>query len=533
MTQLPQTLRRREAPVRAATGAGATAARAMAAGQAVVGGLVTEAAFPDRSWWPLALVGVALLVLALEHAPVRRAAFLGLAWGLAFFVPHLAWADRSAGTLPWLLLATLQAVLVAAGTAGWSLVARVPGLAGNPGIAATAFALTWVATEQLRASWPFGGFPWGRLAFSQTDGPLLRLAWLGGAPLVSAAVAAGGFALAVGWRAALRRRFARSAVACAVAAGLVAAPLALPIAVGQQAGSLRLGAVQGNVTVPAGGDPARAVLDNHVAETLTLQHAASGKALDLVLWPENATDIDPRADGRATAAVDHAARAVGAPILVGTSRYVDAGRYNELLLWQPGRGPAASYAKQRPVPFGEYIPFRGLARRFSPAVDRARVDMVAGTAPALVRVDVPRLGRPVPVATVICFEVAFDDLVRDAVTRGAEVIVVATNNASFGRTAESTQQLAMSRLRAVEHGRAVIQVSTVGVSAVVAPDGAIGQRTALFTADAMVAEVPLRTTLTPADRLGALPGALAVTGTGALLVAAAAWRLRTRARRPG
>jgi apolipoprotein N-acyltransferase len=162
---------------------------------------------------------------------------------------------------------------------------------------------------------------------------------------------------------------------------------------------------------------------------------------------------------------------------------------------------------------------RSFARLFSSAVDLVTSDMLPGTGPAVVRFPSERLGREVTVGTVICFEVAYDDLVRQAVTHGGELLVVPTNNANFGWTAESTQQLAMTRLRAVEHGRAAVQISTVGVSAVIAPDGTVLESTDLFTAAQMVSTLPLRHSLTPADRLGRWPvlatcllAALAVTG---------------------
>ncbi|BDZ62385.1 hypothetical protein GCM10025873_21760 [Demequina sediminis] len=298
--------------------------------------------------------------------------------------------------------------------------------------------------------------------------------------------------------------------AALTAAATIALPLAgaaIPLDTDPQSGTLRLAAVQGNVPDDDTQGPSRSrvILDNHVAGTLALLDQVAPGDLDVVLWPENATDIDPRADDDAWRAVDEAAQALDAPILVGTDRYIDAGRYNDMLLWEPGDGPTFSYSKQRPAPFGEYIPLRPFVRLFSAEVDRVSIDMIPGQEPAIVPILVPRLDRDVPVATVICFEVVYDALIRDAVVQGAELIVVPTNNASFGFTAESTQQLAMSRLRAVEHGRATVQISTVGVSAIIAPDGSVLQQTQLFTSDQMLAALPLRTSLTPADQLGEWP----------------------------
>jgi len=198
-----------------------------------------------------------------------------------------------------------------------------------------------------------------------------------------------------------------------------------------------------------------------------------------------------------------------------------------MVLWQPGHGPVFAYAKQRPAPFGEYVPLRGLVRLLSSQVERVRVDMLPGTRPAIVPVEVPWLGRTVPVATVIRFEVAFDEVVREAVRNGAELLVVATNSASLGCMPESTQQLAMSRQHAVEHGRADVQISTVGVSAVIGPDSAVKQRHRPIAADAMLAELPLRTSLTPSERLG--DGCAAITIALALAAQSqASWPPRGR-----
>lgn len=186
-------------------------------------------------------------------------------------------------------------------------------------------------------------------------------------------------------------------------------------------------------------------------------------------------------------------------------------------MWEPGRGPTASYTKQKPVPFGEHITYRQFFRALSPAVDLVRTDMAPGTGVGLLEVPITRLGREVGIATAICFEVAYGELVREAVVAGSELIVIPTNNASFGWTQESVQQLAMSRFRAVEHGRAVVQISTVGVSAMVGPDGSVLERTELFTSDQMVQDLPLRATLTLADRLGRWP-AIAVDALAVLLL---------------
>lgn len=497
-------------------------------GAAVLGGLVSETGFAIHSWWPGPVVGIAMLVVALRaRSSLRHWAMLAFAWGLGFFLPHLWWAHEAVGVLPWLALSATEAALVALGGMAASLAMQRFRATRRPIVEAVAFGAVWTATEQLRQVWPFGGFPWGRLAFSQVDGPLLGLAPVGGAPLVSFTVAALGYLLAAlavdlfsgRWREALRR-------AAGVAAVVVATSF-LPLPTAPEAGTIRVAAVQGNVP-DRGLDAfaqARQVLDNHVAATRSLAADPVGEDLDLVLWPENASDVNPRVDDAAATSIDEAAAAVGAPILLGTDRLAAGVRYNDMVLWEAGAGATFAYSKQVPAPFGEYIPLRSFFGLFSSDVDRVRVDMAPGSDPALVPVVLGRLGRAVEVATPICFEVSYDAIVRDAVLSGAELLVVPTNNASFGYTAESVQQLAMSRFRAAEHGRAAVQISTVGVSGVVAPDGRLLERTELFTQDRMVAELPLRTTLTLSSRLGDLP-------TSSMVVLAVAFVLAGTRSRP-
>ena len=533
---------------------------------AATGGWVTDAAFPQRSWWPLAIVGVAALVWSIQRDSARWNFLVTWLWGLGFFLPHLWWANYAVGVIPWAALSVAEAAIMAGGVAAWTWIRRGVWIRDKRWLHAPLFALSWVVAEQLRQVWPFGGFPWGRLAFSQVDSPLLSLASVAGAPLVSFAVALAGFFLAsaVQWLTMGRRAAARGegqqraggpgsvaprdgeggrwrgVLTSGVATALVlaiGALLPLP-STAAQSGTLRLGAVQGNVSQPGLGAfaNAREVLNNHARGTHELAEQVGQGNLDLVVWPENGTDVNPRADSAAAEVVDNAAQAAGAPILLGTDRYGtdtegNRARFNEMVLWEPGDGAQFAYAKQIPAAFAEYIPMRSVARLFSPAVDLVPVDMAPGTKKAVVPVEVPRLGHAVQVGTIICFEVAYDALIRESVQAGAQMLIVPTNNASFGYTAESMQQLAMSRLRAVEHGRTTVQISTVGVSGVIAADGTVRHETDLFTHEYFAADIPLRTTITIADRLGDWPMIIA-TGLAvlALLLGVATGR---RSRRPG
>jgi len=480
---------------------------------ALAAGLLVAAAFPPLGLWPAAPAGVAVLALAVRGAAARTGALVGLLAGLAIFLPMLHWTGAVAGPAAWLALSLVEAVFLAALGAALAAVSR---LQAWPVWGAA----LWVAQEALRDRLPFGGFPWGRLAFSQAATPLAPLAALGGAPLVTFAVALLGGLLAL----LATRPWRRPAPATALLSTLVpvlvlalAAPL-VPMPVGGQ--STRVAVVQGNV--PRLGLDAfaqrSAVLRNHVAATHRLAadvRAGRRSRPDLVLWPENASDLDPYGDSQAYALIDAAVRDIGVPVLVGA--VVDgpgAKVSNTGIVWDPVTGPGATYVKQHPVPFGEYMPYRSLLRRVSSKVDLVPRDFARGDRTGVLQVGPARLGD------VICFEVAYDDLVRDAVRGGGRLLVVQTNNATFGRSAQSAQQLAMGRLRALEHGRSVLVAATSGISAVIAPDGALLARTAVFTAEVLVADVPLRDAQTPATRLGALPELLlALLGAGALALA--------------
>jgi apolipoprotein N-acyltransferase len=484
---------------------------------AAASGFVLHLAFPGVDLWPLAPVGVAGLAIATRGVSARFGALLGFAFGLVFFLRLIPWIGVYVGAFPWIALSVTEAIYLAVMGAlmprAWRARGGVAGLlVANGGL--------WVAQEAVRGRWPFGGFPWGRLAFSQADAPTAALASIGGAPLVSFAVAVAGtllaWALVKAWPLA-QARTVRGLVRPAVGlvAGLAVMGLGALIPLPAKGDSTtRVAAVQGNV--PRAGlefnAQRRAVLDNHSQATLDLAaRVADGEAQqpDIVLWPENASDIDPYINADAAAEISTATDTIKAPILVGAvvqgpGRYVS----NTGIVWRPGEGAGtgddSTYVKRHPAPFAEYIPYRGFFRLFSKKVDLVSKDFISGDKLRADPVGVMRMGT-VKVGDVICFEVAYDGLVRDSVKAGATLLAVQTNNATFGYTDESVQQLAQSRLRAIESGRSVVNISTVGVSGIILPDGTVVQRSGHYTQEVLEATVPLRTELTIATRVGEWP----------------------------
>ncbi|HZN17612.1 MAG TPA: apolipoprotein N-acyltransferase [Micromonosporaceae bacterium] len=542
------------APPTAATHAGGRVLPGWAGLLAAAGcGAALLLAFPPYDLWWLAPGGVALLAVATHRRRVRAGAGLGLLAGLVLFVPLLSWTGLHVGPVPWLLLAGLEAAFLALLGA---LAAFASPLVERYGWAwAPLTGVLWVAQEALRDRAPFGGFPWGRLAFAQGGSPLLRVAALGGAPLVTFAVAlCGGLLAAAGWRLAERGRPARWRPAgaarwpvlgagWAAGAGLTAGAvlvvlsgLAVPLAA--PAGEpVTVAVVQGNVP-RLGLDfnaQRRAVLDNHVQASLVLANdvlAGRTPQPDLVVWPENSSDIDPTRNADAYTRIDLTARALAAPVLVGA--VLDGPRdgtvHNAGVVWLPGSGPGPTYLKRHPAPFAEYLPLRPVVEPVARAVTEEakllRSDFVPGSAPGVLAVG------PTVVGDVICFEVAYDDVVRDTVDGGAQLLVVQTNNATFN-VAEARQQLAMVRLRAVEHGRDSLMASTVGVSGFVTADGVVHDATEFNTQAVVVRELAPATARTLATRLGTGPEWVLVVAASGALVAAAVLRRRERPSRAG
>ena len=495
-------------------------------GTAAGAGLLLYAGAPPRELWWLAPVALAVLWVVLRGqasgrlGPGRGFGY-GLAFGLGFFMPLLSWVGQLVGPLPWLALATVEALALALAGAGIATVSRLP--------AAPLWATgVWVAAEALIARIPFDGFPWGRVAFGQPTGVFLPVAAIGGAPLLTAAVVLTGFGAGeLACRIIRQRRF----TTLAIPALLAVAPVIVSLAAAPRAqitepnGEAVVAVIQGNVP-RAGLDfnaQRRAVLDNHAARTEQLATDVTAGRYPrpaLVIWPENSSDIDPLRNPDARAVIDRAARAIGVPILVGAVLRTDDGHAtNTAIVWDastgPGTGPAQRHDKRRLQPFGEYIPYREFFRLFSSYADLPG-NFVPGNGDGAVD-----LG-PVRVGIATCSEVIFDDLVRQSVQSGAQLLAVPTNNATFGFTDMTYQQQAISRVRAVEHGRAVLVAATSGVSAVIAPDGTVEQHTTLFTPDALMARVPLHSGTTLATRLGPVPewslAVLGVLGIAAALV---------------
>jgi apolipoprotein N-acyltransferase len=398
------------------------------------------------------------------------------------------------------------------------------------------FALVWGAQEWLKSTVPFGGFPWGEVAAGQTDGPFLPLVRLGGVPLLSVAIVLLGCSMAaiareieLWWQTGRQPRAGSRGPgvdahdadidsvgtppavvlpAICICLTLFTAVIIWPPVRHSGAGSgdeptATVAAVQGNVPRLGLDFNAQrlAVLRNHVRETLRLaDDVRAGRAPQpqFVVWPEDASEIDPLLNPDAAQQISAAVEAIRAPILVGALFEVpvksqDHQEYtNTVVVWNPGTGPADRHDKQIVQPFGEYLPWRGFFRHLTPLANLAGY-IVPGKGTGVVHA----AGIPVGVAT--CWEVIFDRALRESVRNGAQLLAMPSNNATFNETM-SEQHLAFDKLRAVEHDRYVVVAGTVGISAVIAPDGGELERTEFFVPAYLDTQVRLKTTLTPATR---------------------------------
>ena len=482
-----------------------------ALGMAAGGGVVLDAAFPDRDWWALAPVGVLILFLALLGRGPWTGLLVGLVGGLSFWLTHIFWITLYLGAVPWLALGGLQSIFFAIGLSLTAVVLRHgprvwPTRLGRLGMVPVVVAGLWTAREAISAVRPYGGFAWGRVALSQSEGPLSPLvSWVGLSGLSFLIVLVSAFVLQLVREPRARAAPAafgpspgvptlgllfKSALVVAVVTALIAVP-AFPVI---ESGTARLAAVQGasDAGLFAQNEPG-AVLNDHASATLPL----IGEPVDFVVWPENASDIDPMRSADSARVADYISAAMDAPLVTGTITFQDGTYYNSSLLWQHGEGAVDIYDKVHPVPFAEYMPDRAFWRPFAPElIDLIGRDYGIGSRDNVFDID------GIIAGIAICFDIADDQLIHEMIDDDAEIILAQTNNADFGYTDESVQQLAISRLRAIETGRTVVNISTVGTSAIITPDGATVDQLSVWEPGSMVQTVPLSSTITSAMAIG-------------------------------
>lgn len=438
----------------------------------------------------LGVAGLIWLARSLSDARKRTVAVAGVLFGVGFMGPLIWWMNAvSSGAYVALVIAQtlffipiMLALRAAMRLRGWPV--------WGAGV--------WVTGEWARGGFPFSGFPWGRLAHTSIDTPFSSFARLVGMPGTSAAlfVVSALLVLVVAGSGTRQRLVAAAGVVALGAAGLL-----LPTGIAGADGTRQVALIQGDVPGVFLTWPRGEIFDLHVAQTTRLaEQVAAGEVPrpDMVLWPENATDIDPYHDDGVRDQIEGLSARLDAPILVGGifDGPTTETAYNAGVVWTAD-GPGERYVKLKPVPFGEYVPFRKQAgfvfNRLARDIPR---DMVAGNEPGAMTIGDTRIGDT------ICYDIAYDGVTRRAVDGGAQLMVVQTSNAAFTGTSQPEQQWDISRLRAIETGRWVVVPSTNGISGVVDPKGRSVERAPLHEPASINAEVTLASGKTPALVIG-------------------------------
>ena len=457
-----------------------TLAAASLAGALVAFGL------PPWGWWPSSIVGVAIFVALTRKtmgSSPRRRFMLGFVFAASWFAPGMGWM--------WFLTAPGYLIAVVLFSTFHGLAAIVGPRARLPLVGVV---LAHTLAEALRLSFPFGGVPLASLAIATASSPLAPLSRLGGPLFVTLVVWTIGVIIAASSRATWFRN--------AVSVLVVVAALLVAVEISPHAHDLgetrRIAAVQGGGpqgTLAINTNP-RDVVERHLAATRLIAEVD----LDMVVWPENVIDVDDFYSSVEREEIAAEATRLNAPFVVGITEDVDRRYFTNAQVVVNVDGTLADrYDKVRRVPFGEFVPLRGLLEALGAPVDRIPRDAQAGETPASLQVSGTTAG------VVISWEVFFSGRANEGVERDATFIINPTNGSSYTGTILQSQQIASSRLRAIEQNRWLVQVAPTGFSAFVSPDGEVFDRTAVSERAVIVREVPLRSGRTLYSRLGDLP----------------------------
>jgi len=480
--------------------------------------LLMNVSYPGPAIWMLAFPAVALLLVALIGRRAGGALLVGLVYGILFFALLVSWTSRYLGPIPWAALSVVEGGLTAIAIIPIALAYRwLPKAFPRPTarllLLPAVVAALWVGRELFIGNWPYGGFPWARLGMTQAQSPLAPVtSWLGVSGLSFLMVLLVAMLIET-VRLGLWRRPGRLTVPVVLAIVLLFTPL-FPT---ESSGTMRIAAVQGNG--PTGYFDQRepySVIDAQTDATEPLY----GESVDLLVWPEGSLDYDPFQDTATARRMTRVARSIGAPLLANAATGRDDLFYNTSMLWNADGTAEQIHDKRHPVPFGEYVPDRAFYYALVPdLIGLIGRGYTPGSNPPVVDVDGVKVGLA------ICFDVIYDDLVHEGVSDGAQVLVFQTNNADFRGTDENLQQLAFARMRAIETGRSVVNISTVGTSQIIRPDGSAVTSLNADEAGTMLEDVELRSGLTAGVVLGPWVQQLLLWGgVGALLLGW--WRSR-------
>ncbi|WP_311245095.1 apolipoprotein N-acyltransferase [Microbacterium sp. WCS2018Hpa-23] len=462
---------------------------------AAMAALLMDLSYPDAAVWALAFPSTALLLIALIGRRAGGALLVGAVYGILFFGLLVSWTSRYLGPVPWAALSMLEGALTALALVLITLAYRwIPkafsGRWARLLLLPAVVAALWVGRELFVGSWPYGGFPWARLGMTQAESPLAPVtSWIGVSGLSFLMVFLVASVIEV-----VRTREWRRPTALITPVLVTIVLLVTPLFPTTVSGSMRIAAVQGNG--PSGYFDEREQYSIVQAQT-DATAPLYGEDADLVVWPEGSLDYDPFQSDALARRMTLVATRMGAPLLANAATERDGLYYNTSLLWTEEGTAEQIHDKRHPVPFGEYVPDRAFFNALAPdLIGLIQREYTPGSNPPVVDVDGVKVGLA------ICFDVIYDDVINEGLGAGAEVLVLQTNNADFRGTDENLQQLSFARMRAIETGRSVVNISTVGTSQIIRPDGSTVASLDAGKAGALLEDVELRSGLTAGVVLG-------------------------------
>lgn len=487
---------------------------------AALSAFLMDLAYPETAIWVLAFPATALLLVALIGRRPAGALLVGLVFGVVLFGLLVSFTSRYLGPIPWLALSVVEGGLTALALVLTSLAYQwlpraFPGTGGRLLLLPVVVSALWVGREVFVGSWPYGGFPWARIGMSQAQSPLAPLSsWVGVSGLGFLMVLLVAMLIEI-----VRLRAWHRPLRLIAPLVLVLVLFLTPLFPTSVAGTMRIAAVQGNG--PSGYFDQRepfSVIDAQTEATAPLY----GEDVDLLVWPEGSLDADPLQNEALSRRMTLITTRIGAPLLANAATGRNQLYFNTSLLWTDAGGATQLHDKRHPVPFGEYVPDRPFFNALAPdLIGLIQREYTPGENPPVIDVD------GVSVGLAICFDVIYDDVITEGLHAGAEVLVFQTNNADFRGTDENLQQLAFARMRAIETGRSVVNISTVGTSQIIRSNGSTVTSLDAGEAGAMLEDVELRSGLTAGVVLGPwIQLLLFWGGLGALVVGW--WRARRR-----
>jgi apolipoprotein N-acyltransferase len=410
---------------------------------------------------------------------------------------QVEWLSLYLGPVPWIALSVMEALIFAVGAGAIAIVWRSAEMLRKSfyrnALMALIIATMWTARESVAINLPYGGFPWSRVAQALSESFLSQLVFFVG---ISGLTFISVFMTVVALLAIESGVKAIRSNLLGLAASLVAIATAwfFVVPTSAESGELTVAAVQGNANAGLFANAERGTfLKNHLEATALLASHPQKEEIDFIVWPENASDLNPQANILALVQIQEVVSTYQVPIILGAITESDGAVFNSSLYFDVEGSQIDQYDKKRPVPFAEYVPDRQFWNQLAPdLIGLVSRDYAFGTRDGIFELDGNQLG------VLICFEIAIDDIGRQLVAGGAQIILSQTNNADFGRSDETFQQAALARLRAIETGRTVVNISTVGVSRIFLPDGEIISELPIFEPGVMLEKVPLRTSITPA-----------------------------------